>query len=186
MIASAAQPAPGDSGLWPHLFASDKQTSVVVADSCLSMLQHLTRRRVSLSDYISRGYPSDLRDADQQLIAKLQFTSLADVNIITKILRMDSRYAGRTSINYARNLETRDFNRDHHILLGSRWANPWGELSAESKNFQFEYDWERRRPHYRSKSPRPEEPELYFERGPAGASDEQYGVITLSRLRHGS
>lgn len=182
--ASNLHPSPTSVGLWPYLFDADHQTHVVVADSCLSLLQHLTRSRVSLQRYLSRSYLSNIRDQDQQLIAKLQYTSLADTNIVAGILRLDSRYAERTSVRYARNLETRDFNQDHHILLGSRWANPWGELFAEGKNFEFEYDWERQQPYYRNKSPRPGEQERYFEHGPAGNSDEQYGVITfLPNLR---
>ncbi len=182
--ASSLYPSPNIAGLWPHLFDANNQTHVVVADSCLSLLQHLTRHRVSLRQYVSRSYLSNLNGQDQRLIAKLQYTSLADTNIVARILRLDSRYAGRTSVRYARNIETRDFNQDHHILLGSRWANPWGELFAEGKNFEFEYDWERRQPYYRNKSARPGEQERYFERGPAGNSDEQYGVITfLPNLR---
>lgn len=188
-LSATLKPAPNElseTGLWPYLFDSNNRTYVVVADSSLSLLQQLTRSRVSLPEYVSRSYLTKLKAPDHQLIARLQFTSLADVDIATRIAQSgQSGQSRRIEVRYARNLETRDFNANNHILLGGRWSNPWQELFAESKNFRFEHDWSSRQTRYRNKSPQPGEQESYFEHGQDGASDEQYGVISfLPNLSH--
>ena len=173
--------------LWSELFDASHQTYVVVADSCFVLLQDLTRRPVSLNEYLSRDYPRNLKQAGissemsavLDLISSRQYTSLADSDLTARILHHSSPFRDRTLIRYARNLQVRDFKAANFVLLGSTRANPWVELFEPQLDFNFEVDEALRKSYLRNKSPRSGELPFYRAGGKDGTTTETYGLIAL-------
>jgi len=178
---------------WTALFDASHPTTIVSADSCLALLQDISRQRILLKDYLSPQYLTRLKAgapakdtaALMDLVAARQFTSFADLNIMARILSLSTRYGDRIAVRYARNLQIRDFKNGHFILLGSSRSNPWQELFEHARNFQCDFDDRHREPFYRNKSPRAGERAVYLTTGKDGRPGETFGAIVfLPNLEH--
>jgi hypothetical protein len=176
-----------------EMFDNNHETVIVVADSCLSVLNDLLGRQISLAEYIKSGYPSnvipagvqDSKTALMQLISSRYYTSLADIQTVPKILLASPEFANRTSVSYARDSQIRAFKTANVILLGSRRANPWSELFEPQLNFVPE--WENHSIRFRNKSPLPGESSEYVVRSRSGTYTytSSYSVIAfLPNLEH--
>jgi len=171
--------------LWPRLFDPEHETYIVAADSCLVLLQELTRSDVSLKDYVTRQYTAILRTPELRIIASRQYTDLADVIVAGKIMQATAAYRQRTTVRYARNLEIQDLKNHNIILLGSHRSNPWVEEFDQQRNFREGTDKRAGRPYYLNQSPLPGEEARYYTGGKDGTSDETHGVISfMSNLNH--
>jgi hypothetical protein len=178
---------PRQDPFWARIFGSGQPAGVVVADTCLVMLQDILHTDISVADYLSRQYPEellnkvpdrDLRSA-LQLIAGRQYTSLADINIASRLVELSRDFGGnRAPIRYARHLNIRDFKTQNLILIGSRRGVPWVQLFESQLNFSFEEDKATHRFYFRSKRPKPGEPSAYIPTE-SGGSAETYADIAL-------
>lgn len=190
LSSTPAQPA-RQSPLWRQLFNSGHETHVVCADTALVLLQDITHRPVSLAEYLSRDYSAlaphtgaEL-DAVVQLLPSKQYTSVADLHLIEKLLLINQDSWSRASIRSPRNLHLADFKNDNFVLLGSSRANPWNELFEPQLNFVWDYDEHYHQPFIRNVSPLPREQKTYRAAGPNQKSDETYSVIDfLPNLSH--
>jgi hypothetical protein len=171
---------------WSLLFDANHQTNVVVADSCLVLLQDVLNEHISLADYLSRAYLSKVdRVSDNpalrsalQTIAARQYTSLADVTFVRKVAQLDPGLRDQIRVVYARNLNIRDFKSNHMILLGTTRANPWVELFEPKLNFDFVVEQQPFRACFRNKAPKPGERETYVSNA-TGNTGEGYAVVAL-------
>jgi hypothetical protein len=171
---------------WNLLFDANHQTNVVVADSCLVLLQDVLHEHISLSEYLSRAYLSKIdRVSDNpalrsalQTIAARQYTSLADVTFVRKVAQLDPGLRDRIRVVYARNLNIRDFKSNHMILLGTTRANPWVELFEPKLNFDFVVEQQPFRAYFRNKAPKPGERDTYVS-NLTGNTGEGYAVVAL-------
>ena len=155
---------------WSRVFGSEQPAGVVVADTCLVMLQDILHTDISVADYLSHQYPEELLNkvpdrglrSALQLIAGRQYTSLADTNIASKLVELSRDFGGnRAPIRYARHLNIRDFKTQNLVLVGSRRGVPWVQLFESQLNFSFEEDKATHRFHFRNKRPKPGEPADY-------------------------
>ena len=172
---------------WSRVFGSGQPAEVVVADTCLVMLQDILHTDISVADYLSRQYPEellnkvpdrDLRSA-LQLIAGRQYTSLADINVASRLVELSRDFGGnRAPIRYARHLNIRDFKTQNLVLIGSRRGVPWVQLFESQLNFAFEEDKATHRFYFRSKAPKPGEQAAYVPTE-NGGSTETYADIAL-------
>ena len=184
--ANAARPARHDV-FWPRVFGGGRQAGVVVADSCLVMLQDILHTDISVADYLSHGYPEELlkRVSNPELrsaldlIASRQYTSLADINIASRLVELSLQFGGnRAPIRYARHLNVRDFKTENLILIGSRRGVPWVQLFEPQLNFYFEEDRSTHQFHLRNRKPQPGEAPFYVPTEQGGVA-ETYAVIAL-------
>jgi hypothetical protein len=190
LSSSSAHPV-RQSQLWSQLFNSDNETHVVCADTALVLLQDITHRPVSLAEYLTRDYSaltprtgSEL-DAVVRLLPSKQYTSVADIHLIEKLLLINHESWNRTSIRSPRNLHPADFKNDNFVLLGSSRANPWNELFEPQLNFVWDYDERIHQPFIRNIAPLAQEQKTYWAGGPNHKSDETYSVIDfLPNLGH--
>lgn len=193
---SASEASPSLERLWSSFFQPNQQTTIVVADSCLSLLQDAIKRPVGLTEYLRRDYaqwleqnPSDpkLNEFLKMMMAR-QYTSLADVGLVGRILALSPAQRQPVSLVFARNYQVRGASTDNLILLGSRRSNPWFELFEKSLNFRFDYDEELRKAIVRNRAPRAGELETYQIPGLGAGIQEGYAVIAflpnLSRSGH--
>jgi hypothetical protein len=172
---------------WSALFDSAHQTRIVLADSCLVLLEDVGRVQFNLNEYVSRSYLNHLRQYESQpalksildLIASRQYTSLADVGLVGKIMQLNRGNHDNVVISYARNLNIRDFKSDNFVLVGAPRANPWVELFEPKMNFAYEFDSSLRQSLFRNKSPRAGEMPLYRNGGADGKSNDSYAVVAL-------
>ncbi len=133
--------------LWPRMF-SGPETNIVVADTCLVMLQDMLNTDIQLSEYLDGKYPGSLLDkADPALrrsllpIATRQYTSLADLNSTRRLSELSHGFtATPPAIRYSRHLNVRDFKTGSFILLGSRRGIPWIRLFEPQLNFSLVED----------------------------------------------
>ena len=189
-LRAQASAARGQSGLsyfpWSAVI-NEKQTRVVLADSCLVLLEDVMGKQISLNEYVGRTYVNEIQQFQTNpalrsllnLIASRQYTSLADISFVGKIMSRSSRYRENLVLTYARNLNIRDFKADNFILVGSPRANPWVELFQPKMKFEFDFDKTVRQPLFRNKWPQPGEQKVFITGGVDGKSSESYAVVAL-------
>jgi hypothetical protein len=111
----------------------------------LGILQNLTGKLIPLETYADRSYFSDERSLpgiDPANLADLReqrYTSVVDLNITAKLMRLHEFAASRTDIRYARSISVEDLKSSNVILLGSSHTNPWETLFEERLNFKLRY-----------------------------------------------
>jgi hypothetical protein len=130
---------------WSRLFSADQQTLVVNADSGLVMLQGFTKRPVTLPTYLNGTYleaipPSSTPVAQILNIGTRRYTSVVDLNIMAKILRMTGVDLNNTKFVYARDIRPREIKQGNLILLGTYESTPWVQLFEPGMNFYFQND----------------------------------------------
>ena len=166
---SARHPAAAPYFPWTAVF-NERETKIALADSCLAMLGDVLGRRISLNEYVTRGYVNSIRQSEGSqdlravltLLAGRQYTSLADVMFVSKIMQLTGGFKQNVVLTYARNLNIRDFKASNFVLVGSPRANPWVELFEPKMNFLFDFDTKVGRPFFRNRSPRHGEQAVYM------------------------
>jgi len=178
------------SPFWRTIFDGRNRTYIVCGDSALALLQDLTRTHVSLADYISRRYGTADRAIapDTQLLASVlpekQYTSVADIYLVAKLLKISGNADDRVSVRTARSLSMEDFKSNNFILLGSSRANPWGELFEPQLNFIWEFP-AGEAPYIRNAHPKAGEQAIYFPIGRAYSATKTYDVVAyMPNLGH--
>ena len=142
----AAQSKCPTQKLWSAIFNGNSDTLIVPADSSLVVLKALTGHRVSIADYASGRYLSQIdceKPCDPQLLQTLaqhRYTSLADLKFAVDLTHMPEAVPGRTEIRYARDLQLDDLKQANLILIGSLEADPWLELFQRQMNFVLQDD----------------------------------------------
>ena len=136
---SAAHP------LWEQLFQSTRTTLIVPADSGLGIIENLVGHQVTVQEYANGSYLSDLKppagiDAGNfNDLRRQRYTSVADLDITNRLIRLPEFNPSRTEIRYAHSVTPEDLKGANVILLGSKHTNPWDELYEGLLNFRFEY-----------------------------------------------
>jgi hypothetical protein len=186
--ARAAGPGEGsENPFWAHLFARNQETTIVLADSNLAILQDALRTSITLNSYIDGSYRKLVESApDPQLrsalalLARRQYTSLADATVSGKLYTIGRQWGAPVAVRYARNLNIRDFASGNFILIGSRRAIPWIELFERDLNFIHEQiDGQELRFGFRNRSPRSGESALYSTKVSAEGPYETFAVISM-------
>ncbi len=142
---------------WSHIFEEHRNTYIVPTDGGLVMLQSFVREHVLLEDYASGSYRKDSSirhgitglagnlgaDDEQRLALKVEalgnrrYTSMADLELTTRLARLPEVVPERLMIRYARDLRIDDLRTDNVILIGSIEGNPWVDLFQRQLNFRF-------------------------------------------------
>jgi hypothetical protein len=127
--------------LWSAIFNVNRDTLIVPADSGLIILKSFTQRPISIAEYASGRYLSNIDcekpcDSHQlQMLAEHRYTSLADLKFAVTLTHMPEALPNRTEIRYARDLQLDDLKQSNLILIGSLEADPWLELFQHQMNF---------------------------------------------------
>lgn len=185
--AAEARMDPAEDVLWAKFFAPGQQTNLVVADTCLVMLQDILNVDISLRDIFSSGQTSKLIDGIQdeklrsalKLIEKRQYTSLGDLNVVARVLQLSQRYNSKPRIRYARYLDTREFMAGNFMLIGSRRGVPWIQLFEPQLNFYLEQDEPTHTYRFLNRSPKPGEQRYYGATSPGPSVEESYADIAI-------
>ncbi len=82
----------------------------------------------------------DPQSQSGKVIAERQYTGLADLNLVTRIFRVNPAFVERSEVRFARHVDIRDLKTRNVILLGSPRGNPWAELFEPRLTFLARYD----------------------------------------------
>jgi hypothetical protein len=171
--------------LWSELFDKEHQTYIVCADSALVLFQELTKRPITLADYVNRNYFPNAQklssDAETllRILPQRQYTNVSDVRLVQEILQQNDEFRGRSVVRSARNVQLIDFKNGHFVLLGSKRSTPWVELFEPLMNFHFVSDARLQRTGFSNANPRAGEKSVYWIEGSPTQLDETYGVIAF-------
>lgn len=176
-IAQAWEGQPALSAFWPQFFNAGRQTDIVLADTSYSLIQEVTHRSYSLTEYLNRSYLTQLETtpgtSDYRFLASLvarNSGSLGDFRVAQRIQSLDYG-SSNVVLAYARDYSADSLTRDNVILIGSQKSNPWVELFADQRNFAIEYDAARGLTYVRNLHPRGAEQASY------SVPDDQYPTL---------
>ena len=140
--ASHRSPAPTHS-LWAALFDGPGNTYIVPADAGFNLLEDLSRRPLSLADYIKGGYLDlplsgvDTHSAED--LRSQQFTSFIDIQIVAALSRLPEYDPQHVFLRFPRDLRLDDLKNSNAVLIGSVGSNPWASIGDNSANFRIVY-----------------------------------------------
>jgi hypothetical protein len=170
--------------LWSALFGPDRSTLIVASDTGLTSLQTLTGANVNLAEYLSGDYRIHVAPAVgttpeiAKVIASRRYTSIVDLDIVTKLYQIPGLALNRIQLRYARDLRPNDLKNRPVILLGSKEGTPWVQLFEDKMNFVFIHDHQNQRFLVLNRLPRSNELSRY-EADLTGSVHRVYGLIAL-------
>ena len=176
-IASVTKP---ELHFWASIFDPKRSTLIVPADSSLVLIDELTGTEIGLPDYTTRRYrsfrpPSEMEHLWSALIQS-QYTSLADLRIVSDLERLPQVDPTKTQIRFARDLSVSEIKQNNVVLIGSSRANPWVDLFDGYGRIRVGYDAQAKENVVHNLDPGPGENPLYVEIGDAN-EHLAYGVI---------
>ena len=173
-----------EARFWNTVFDPHRAQVIVPADSTLILIEEITGQKVSFQSYLSRDYltnmalPKSLTSLTSTDLDNSHYTSMADLNLVSRIMRVPQLKEMRAEVRYARDLSMSDAKEDNLILIGGPRANPWVELFANHMNFYVDYDWKAKQNTVINKAPQKNESPLYTETA-SDAAHHVYGLIAL-------
>jgi hypothetical protein len=177
--------------LWGRLFGPDHPTMVVASDTGLTSLQTLTGRKVSLAEYLNGDYrahiiaPAGTTADVVSTLGSRRYTSIVDLDIVSKLYQIPGIPLGRTQVRYSRDLRLNDLKSGPVILLGAQEGTPWVELFEHHMNFVLLHDHQRHSFVVINRSPRGTELSRY-EADSVDPQQKVYGLIALRPNLEGS
>jgi hypothetical protein len=177
--------------LWSVLFEPDHTALVVASDTGLTSLQTLTGENTNLAEYLSGDYrthaapPAGTTLEVAKLIASRRYTSIVDLDIVTKLYQVPGLALNRIQLRYARDLRPNDLKNRSVILLGSKEGTPWVQLFEDKMNFVFVHDHQRQRFLVLNRLPQSNELPRY-EADLTGPVHRVYGMVALQPNIDGS
>ena len=142
---------------WSHILQAGHDTVIVLADPDFGVMQRLTGRRLSLSDYANGKFIPDLESLEpsmQRMVQTLHGVNVpvVDVGIVVSIHDLAIGTSARLKTSSARTMNLGEFKtNDNFVILGSPRSNPWGGLFLDQLDFDFAYDEETKQEFIRNK-----------------------------------
>ena len=141
----AGQPAV--AAFWSEFLVLHRETTIVLADSSVSLIEDIRHQPITLEEYTSRRFleqiqASDMdtdRKADLQEIFNHNLTSFGEARLIQIVLgEIPPSYP--VDLARARDFSADEMIRNNVILLGGKKAQPWVHLFDNYVNFVIDYD----------------------------------------------
>jgi hypothetical protein len=189
-VDAAGEDSPWTGALWSDLIQDNRTTALVLADPTLVLAQNAMRSSISLQEYTARGLrpriesgiaDPELRDMVRTVIS-WQVASLADVDLLRRILIMRPITPRQFTVYMARDFNLRLLATGNTILVGGRRSNPWVESFYDSLTFHVEHDESTQLPYILNRSPRPNEQKEYRQDALVG-SPRTYGYASVAYIR---
>jgi hypothetical protein len=177
--------------LWGRLFGPDHPTMIVASDTGLTSLQTLTGKNVKLAEYLNNDYrthispPLGTTAEVARILGARRYTSIVDLDIVTKLYQLPGIPLNRIQVRYARDIRPNDFKSGPVILLGAQEGTPWVELFEDRMNFVFLHDRQKHSFVVLNRSPHGNELPRY-DSDQADPLHKVYGLIALQPNLEGS
>ena len=154
---------------WSDFLKTTPATDIVTSDPSIGLVEALSHKTFSLSDYLNHSYVSQLQNADMSpdmhasvnRVLAWNLASPDEFVLANRLLALDPLrkklhlYNART---YAPDL----VRQDNLVLIGARKSNPWDELYDGRMNFITQFE----SPRIINRAPRANEQATYDEDGP--------------------
>jgi hypothetical protein len=162
----AGQPAV--AAFWSEFLVLHRETTIVLADSSVSLIEDIRHQPITLDEYTSRRFleqiqASDMgadRKADLREIFNHNLTSFGEARLIQIVLgEIPPSYP--VDLARARDFSADEMIRNNVILLGGKKAQPWDHLFDNDVNFVIDYDDARSWSFVRNRNPKRGEQTAY-------------------------
>ncbi|WP_420238520.1 hypothetical protein ACOBR2_02635 [Telmatobacter bradus] len=165
---------------WESVFDSRRRPIIVPSDSSLVLLEAIAGHTVPLDDYMNRRYLNELPDAalksTWQTVAISQYTSLADLTLVSRLQQQPTAIASGARIRFARYVAMKELKESNAVLIGGLRSNPWVALYMPVQKMSIEYDQQRQLNFVWNRSHGSGEQERYYESG-NNSAHTAFGMI---------
>ncbi len=165
---NAGDEKPAVAAFWTDFLRYHQQTDIVLPDDSVSLIEDITHRPVSLSDYLNRAYIRQIQSSDMSADRKVDIDEVLNHNLITfGAVRAAQQtlsvvpVASAPHLTLSRYYVADAIKRNNVILIGGKKANPWVHLFDDQLNFITDYDDEHAHPFVRNLHPRSGEQPVY-------------------------
>jgi hypothetical protein len=159
---------PALAAFWGDFLRYHQQTDVVLPDDSVSLIEDITHRPISLTDYLNRSYLRQIQNSDYSADRKVDLDEVANHNLVTfGGVRAAQQVLALIPLTPAPHLTlTRYYvadaiKRNNVVLIGGKKANPWVHLFDGQINFLTDYDDDHAQAVVRNLNPKPGEQALY-------------------------
>ncbi|MGA3160508.1 MAG: hypothetical protein ABSC77_04760 [Terracidiphilus sp.] len=136
---------PALAAFWGDFLSNKRQTDIVLPDDSASVIENITRHRITLGDYLSRGFLQQIQSSDFSADRKADLDEVFNHNLITfggvlaaqRIIALDP-FSLSLHLTASRFYEADSLKRDNAILIGGKKANPWVFLFDDQLNFNLD------------------------------------------------
>ena len=183
-----ASPAVATSPLWRQFFAANRETDLILADSCISLFTDIVDRPVTLQEYLDRSYmlgatapeQNAERRRDLELLLTRRYTSMADVLTVQRTTSLGALDRKAVSLYFARDYPSQRLRSMGTIVVGSKRSNPWVEAFEPRMTFRMDYDPATQSNLVRNLRPASGEPASYSI--PGGINDPRESLAIIAYL----
>jgi len=159
---------PAVAAFWTDFLRYRQQTDVVLPDDSVSLVEDITHRPISLSDYLNRNYTRQIKSSGMSADRKIDVDEILNHNLITfggvraaqQVLALVPA-SSSPRLTLSRFYGADAIKRNNVILIGGKKANPWVHLFDDRLNFITDYDDELAHPLVRNLQPKPGEQPAY-------------------------
>jgi hypothetical protein len=143
-LAATAKPWSVQRSIVDLVIHPEQRTLIVLADASLVYAQQFTGRILSLEEYANRDFRK-LENSSAEVrpllgaLVQSQLTSVADIGLVARVLRLRGDLAGNIEVRHARSITARSLREDNVVLLGGPRSNPWVALFEDRLNFRFTF-----------------------------------------------
>jgi hypothetical protein len=181
----------------PRLLAAvmdpGRPTIVVAPDSGIPIYSDVFNRTVSLTDYLTAGFPGSLLPPETDPSTRKMFELMNHRAMVTfstavamsKLVAAAERNGWKLHLRFAHHMNAREFDEGNFILIGNSAANPWSGLYESSLNFRTAWDPTAGRTIFRNQSPRAGEIPSYEAKRAGQQVIDSYAVLALIRRQTG-
>ena len=178
----AAIPVSAAHPIWSQIFDPGRTTLIIPADSGLGILENLSKHSVTLEQYAYGSYLGQMEHASGldagnfNDLSRQRYTSVVDLDIAARIMRLPEYLDSRAQIRYARNVTAEDLKTSNAILIGSKHTNLWVTLYEPTMYFTLEYTATVDQSYVVNHAPRSGE-QASYRNGGDGSGSPTFGVI---------
>jgi hypothetical protein len=159
---------PALATFWSGFLNSHQQTDLVMPDDSASVMQDITHNPITLGDYMSRGFVTQIQSSNMSADRKQDVSEVLGHNLVTfGAVRAAQAVLGEIPATYphyltlARYFTADQIKRDNVVLIGGKKAVPWDDLFDDQLNFVTDYDFAHKMPIVRNRNPKPGEQAVY-------------------------
>jgi hypothetical protein len=116
--------------LWSQIFTKNETTLVVLSDPSFGMWQGLSKKDLSIQEYLRLQHSYGDAPTDGALTALLTSNqiSISAAHFLTSVVPISEVLGAGLNVRPAWRTNVTDFKAGNAILMGSRRSNPWTEL----------------------------------------------------------
>jgi hypothetical protein len=172
---------------WSSLLTALRPVHVITSDPNIVLIQEITGRELSLSDYANHRYiseesgltPEEIRYC-RSILWGDNSAAAVDPPIALRIGAFAAMNAGTVDARASRSIQLSDLKTDDNfIFLGSPRSDPWTSLFNDQLDFKFSFDQAAKQEIIINSHPRPNESAKYVPTALGWATGQSFAIIAF-------